>query len=220
MGKNNIKTTPTITLTEHLSALIDDEAGSFEQRRVLDELKSNDELKQKLSSYALIGNVMRSGEADVASSAGFLAGIHEKLEQEEVYNQAPALAQIKKGDHQSANDNKRGWLRPVGGFALAASVAAIAVLGIQNYQQSPSNPFNAGAVTTTQVEQSEKNTEVASFMKPEPKTMIANHMAVPSKYKQADAHTRQLLKRYVDSHIEFASNSAFVPSVRVIAYAD
>ena len=39
-------------------------------------------------------------------------------------------------------------------------------------------------------------------------------------YKQANAHARSFLKRYVDSHIQYASASTFVPSVRVIAYAD
>ena len=39
-------------------------------------------------------------------------------------------------------------------------------------------------------------------------------------YLKADLRTRSLLKRYVDSHMQYASTTTFVPSVRVIAYSD
>ena len=39
------------------------------------------------------------------------------------------------------------------------------------------------------------------------------------KYIDADVQTRLMLKRYVDSHMQYTS-SAFVPSVRAIAYSD
>ncbi len=47
-----------ISLAEHLSSVLDDEAGSFEQRRVLDELKSSEDLNNKLSHFAFIGESM------------------------------------------------------------------------------------------------------------------------------------------------------------------
>ena len=49
--------------TEFLSALLDDEAGEFEQRRLLDELNKDAELGQTLSRYALMAEVMRAGNS-------------------------------------------------------------------------------------------------------------------------------------------------------------
>lgn len=219
MDENNIKTTPTVSLTEHLSALLDDEAGSFEQRRVLDELKSNDELNQKLSSYALIGEVMRTGETNVVVGSSFLAGIHDKLESDSSYDEVFIKDSVQNTNSPAANDAKPSWLRPVGGFALAASVTAVAILGFQSYQPSGSDILGTGSVTTAKVE-APTTDQMALMIKPEPKVMIADATLDTSQYQQADVRTRQLLKRYVDSHMEYASNSAFMPSVRVIAYAE
>jgi len=106
MGKNKTKT-EAASLTEHLSALLDDEAGSFEQRRVLDELGSDEDLRQKLSSYALIGEVMRTAETTATANSDFLAGIHSKIEADDNYHQ------VKLEDKQSAsaNDDKYSFTR-------------------------------------------------------------------------------------------------------------
>lgn len=205
------------SLTEHLSALLDGEAGSFEQRRVLDELKSDDSLRKKLSSYSLIGETMRSGQATtVTAGASFLAGIHEKIEAEESYHHV-----------EVANDRSSGsWLRPAGGFALAASVAAVAVIGFQNYQQTT----NRADVVTASIETnvlpknklSVEEMESAIVVSADKISTDVNKVALndSSIYSEADSRTRLLLKRYVDTHMKHASSTTFVPSVRVIAYAD
>lgn len=213
MDKNNTNTNTSspVSLTEHLSALLDNEAGSFEQRRVLDELESNSDLREKLSSYALIGEAMRTTEATVTADSGFLAGIHSQIESEDEYHHI----QLDK----AANDkHSSSWLRPVGGFALAASVAAVAFFGFQNFQQNNSNIIDAGLTTA-------ENTAPSSSDLTEEKMATASVAQMDSEnrvnvYQQADVRTRMLLKRYVDSHMQYASNTAFVPSVRVIAYTN
>ena len=50
--------------------------------------------------------------------------------------------------------------------------------------------------------------------------MDASSDVASNEYQFADARSRSLLKRFVDKHIRHASTSSFVPSVRVIAYAD
>ena len=222
MDNNNIKkSTPTpVSLTEHLSALLDNETGSFEQRRVLDELKSNGDLRQKLSSYALIGEVMRTTEVTATADSGFLAGIHTQIESEDEYHQV----ELVKATNDSVNDtHNSSWLRPVGGFALAASVAAIAFFGFQNFQQDNGNMIDTGLTTAanttpTALDSSDLSEEKMAVATVVSATQIASVTA--NEYQQADARTRMLLKRYVDSHLEYASNTAFVPSVRVIAYAN
>lgn len=222
MDNNNIKkSTPTpVSLTEHLSALLDNETGSFEQRRVLDELKSDDDLRQKLSSYALIGEVMRTTEVTTTADSNFLAGIHAQIEAEDEYHQVKLV----KAKNDSVNDtHNSSWLRPVGGFALVASVATVAFFGFQNFQQNNGNMIDTGLTTAANTtpttldssDLSEEKTVVATVISA---TQMASITA--NEYQQADARTRLLLKRYVDSHMQYASNTAFVPSVRVIAYAN
>ena len=60
----------------------------------------------------------------------FLASIHEQINNESDYHQ------VHIEDAQKPAANSGSWLRPVGGFALAASFAAIAVIGVQNLQQT------------------------------------------------------------------------------------
>jgi negative regulator of sigma E activity len=211
--------TDQVKLTEHLSALLDDEAGSFEQRRVLDELKVDDKLCEKLSHYALIGEAMRSESSQMTVSSKFLSGIHAQI------NDEPEYHQIQIEDKQVAK-TRNSWLKPVGGFAMAASVAAIAVLGIQNYQksspllnQSSTIAQNNIAPMKGQLSKAEMDSaRVVSAAK-----MVAKNDTVisdTSEYSLADARTRSFLKRYVDSHMQHAGATTFVPSVRVIAYAD
>jgi len=199
-----------VSLTEHLSALLDDEAGSFEQRRVLDELKSNDDLCKNLSHFALIGESMRSRASVAVADTSFLAGIHEQIDAEPAYHEVQL--EDKTQTATLVAKNQRSWLRPVGGFALAASVAAISVIGVQNYQQVD-QPTEA--IVTTQDVNVIKPSQVVTVVED-----AASNMSVNNEYRQANAHARSFLKRYVDSHMQYASTSTFVPSVRVIAYAD
>ena len=207
-----------VSLTEHLSSVLDDEAGSFEQRRVLDELKSSEDLSNKLSHFALIGESMRSTKPAAVAGPSFLAGIHEKIASEDEYHDVQII------DSTSANDamsQQKSWLRPVGGFALAASFAAVAFMGVQNYQLN-NRLAEQATIVANQIPQAEIQTAAASpvaeIAPVENKQDAAKQNT--QEYRQANAHARSFLKRYVDSHVQYASTSTFVPSVRVIAYAD
>lgn len=219
MGKNNTTSSSEVaSLTEHLSALLDGEAGSFEQRRVLDELRTDDKLRQKISSYSLIGETIRSGQITAVAGTSFLAGIHDKIDSEPEYDQ------IQLEDKNAENKKSNSWLRPVGGFALAASVVAVAFIGIQNYQQTETGLVTA-SVENTAKPQKDKLTvaEMNSATVVSADKTIANDQVAtvaPDLYSDADSQTRLLLKRYVDGHLQRASVKAFVPSVRVIAFAD
>jgi len=208
-----------ISLAEHLSSVLDDEAGSFEQRRVLDELKSSEDLSNKLSHFALIGESMRSTKPATVAGPIFLAGIHEQIASEDEYHD------VQIHDSTSANDatnQQKSWLRPVGGFALAASFAAVAVMGVQNFQLNNQLTEQATTISASQISQTKIQMAIAT-----PAVEVApvenkqgDVQQNKQEYRQANAHARSFLKRYVDSHVQYASTSTFVPSVRVIAYAD
>jgi len=126
-------------------------------------------------------------------------------------------------DSMSANDatdQQKSWFRPVGGFALAASFAAIAFMGVQNYQLN-NQLSEQTMIMANQASQTEIQTVVAApVIKVVPANKQGDAKQNTQEYRQANAHARSFLKRYVDSHVQYASTSTFVPSVRVIAYAD
>lgn len=209
-----------VSLAEHLSSVLDDEAGSFEQRRVLDELKSSEDLSNKLSHFALIGESMRSTHPATVAGPNFLAGIHEKIASEDEYHDVQIL------DSTSANDvtvQQKSWFRPVGGFALAASFSAIAFMGVQNYQLNNQLTEQSAIIAAT-TQTSQKEIQIAAAAPAVEVAPVENKQddskQLKQEYRQANAHARSFLKRYVDSHVQYASTSTFVPSVRVIAYAD
>jgi negative regulator of sigma E activity len=154
---------------------------------------------------------MRSTKPAVVAGPSFLAGIHDKIAKEDEYHNIQLVDQI-----DSESNQKKSWLRPVGGFALAASFAAVAFVGVQNYQLN--NQLSQQTAPTIAAVQTPEATPVASVediavtKEPAQKTV--------DQYREANSHARSFLKRYVDSHVQYASTSTFVPSVRVIAYAD
>ena len=70
-----------ITKEEYLSAFLDGEAGSFEQQRLCDQLESDDPMREKLASFALIGEAVRnqSQPVQVLASGSFLKGIQDAI---------------------------------------------------------------------------------------------------------------------------------------------
>ena len=242
-----------VTIAEHLSALFDDEVGSFEQKRVLNELADNDDMRHKLASYSLIGETIRSGKPAATVGMSFLAGIQGQLTDEPVYSEPVLQSASKKSNSQTQTDsqasenkakNDNSWLRPVGGFAMTASVAALAVIGFQNYMKPSSNSMSPATeiVAATGSTPSSSTVSIASNNKTdavikEKLTEAEMESAIvvtadqldgagsvdvadTKTYLKADLQTRSLLKRYVDSHMQYASTTTFVPSVRVIAYSD
>jgi len=104
---------------ETLSALMDGEAEELEVRRVLRELSGNSDLRAKWQRYQLASAAMRKdlpkGVVDVS------ARISAALECE------PAL-----------KPSITSWFKPLGKLAIAASVAVVAVVGVQHIHQSGS----------------------------------------------------------------------------------
>lgn len=193
------------TKHEHLSAFLDDEAGAFEQRRLLDELQSDEELLTKVSNYSLIGEAMRAGKHEVTVRSDFLAAIHDGIADEPSFDQV--LVSEEKG---LADAGRPVWLRPVTGMALAASLAAIAVVGMNVDHLQPSSA-KEDAVAEQQYDQ--PDTAGAQAL------LASNDVETVPVYFNHDEAWRKRLKRYVDNHAKYASTSAIMPSVRAVSYA-
>jgi sigma-E factor negative regulatory protein RseA len=113
-------------INEQLSAMFDDELDQQEHELLIRRLKLEDDLKSSWSRYQLIGDVMRNNIAAL-STTDLRAGISQQIEQE------PAVSTLK----PKASMNTR-MMKPVAGMAIAASVAAMAIIGLQNLGQGES----------------------------------------------------------------------------------
>jgi len=102
----------------------------------LDSLLAQTELQQKLERFHLIGAAMRR-EAHSPLPADFVADVMTQLADEPEYQLQTSrslLQRIKTSVAVAANGR---WLQPVAQGAIAAGVALMAVVGVQQYQQSP-----------------------------------------------------------------------------------
>lgn len=183
-----------VSKDEHLSALVDDEAGGFERRRLTDELIHNAEDRARWSRYHLIGDVMR-GEAPVMLDSGFAARISAAIAEEEM-EAAPAALQA------------RRLTRPVVGFAMAASVAVATVLGVQGLMGPEQTP-GSGATLSAQ----------APTAAPEAVRQVAVTRVPVDAQAAGDARrTTVNLNNYIVRHTEYASQHSMLPQARVVGY--
>jgi negative regulator of sigma E activity len=127
-------------MTEHLrdqlSAFLDGELPRPEVELLLRRLAGNDELQVALSRYVVIGECLRNAPGR-SITRGFAARVRA----------AVAAEGSRKGSDRLRSLGR--WLRPVGGLAIAATVATVAILGLQRMQLG--EPLVATQVATTSV---------------------------------------------------------------------
>jgi len=119
---------------QKLSALVDGELPAAEAGRVLDTLGSDPLLREAWSRYQLIGTALRRGVPERFDSnlgARVSAAI---ADQQPEGDEAPLLL-------TGAPATVGRWRRPVVGLALAASVAALAIIGLRTLQAPGEAPL-------------------------------------------------------------------------------
>lgn len=200
-----------VSKEELLSALLDDEAGDFERRRLLDELKKDDELGQTLSRYAFIGEAMRAGQGQrLSSGKSLLARIQAELDAEPAFE---ANNVVSMPTHPAANDAPAPatvlkQVRTFRWLAMAATLAAVA-MGAALFLQQPQQPSvqTAAALPATM-----------------PSSATAAEMvSVDERIQQlgqVNPQTRDMLKQYVAQHVKYASTTVIAPSIRAVSYAN
>ena len=111
-------------IREQLSALIDDELSDVEQPLLLGRVQRDTELRECLGRYQLIGEVMR-GIVDTTALGGVADRVRRALQQD-VAGQVP----------DTPKQEGFNWWKPVAGFAVAASVALVAVLTVSSLRET------------------------------------------------------------------------------------
>lgn len=206
---------------ERISALVDDELSDFELRRVTDEVLSDEALKARYQRYVLMGDAMRD-ELPEKLDLDFTASVMSAIEDEE----ATPVAQP---------ETVSPWRKPLAGAAIAASVAVIALAGLQTLTGGGSAPGVAAVApvasvndpasvvpqSPTQVVPKLANTSPAQVL-PASKGLVTTVSA-----EQPIAEPAQSLvilpkaggvNGYLTTHSEFASRPGVMSRIRVLGF--
>jgi len=115
-------------LNEQLSAMFDGELEEHEHELLLHRLKQDEKMQKSFAHYQLIGDAMRH-DLDKGATVDLVARVSRQLESESALT-ADRVAKL-----------PMKILRPVAGLAVAASVAAMAVVGVQNVALQDQGPL-------------------------------------------------------------------------------
>lgn len=171
------------SIKEQLSVLLDDELDEAEQALLLRQLSRNPELCSRLSRYQLISDAMHDNLPRCVDPA-----FHTRV----------TAALPAQGPARAAAPVASRLLRPAAGLALAASVAVVAVVSLQNVrEQSPASPQAVASAHTAD-----------GYIR-------AQDTPVPV----ASVHTAPGLDIYLVNHNEYAVNpgmQGMLPYVRIV----
>ena len=149
VGKNDFSINSranTDELGEVVSALLDGEAGDVPEQ-ILNEVVQADYTRLSWSRYQLIGEVVREASKEPHlrfASASFAEKVRQQIDAE------PTILAPKR----RSTRRMPSYLQPVAGIALAASVAAVAVIGVQ--QMSLNDSENAQPLSVAKFEAAEQ----------------------------------------------------------------
>jgi sigma-E factor negative regulatory protein RseA len=162
-------------IREQVSAFLDGELPSSETELLLKRLMRDAELRESFGRYALIGESMR-GTASVPLTRSFAARVNGAIDGEPATAAPPAVR---------VRGNR--WWRPFAGAAVAAGVAAVAVVGLQ---QRAVEPALRAALPVSAQNVAAKPKEALSYTVPAvpeaaavlPAARLTNYIFAHSKY--------------------------------------
>lgn len=112
-------------IREQVSAFLDGELPDTETELLLKRLTRDGELRESFGRYALIGEALRGAESQVLTR-GFASRVNLAIDGEPAH--VPSLA---------TQPRATRWWRPLAGVTVAAGVAAVAIVALQQRAISP-----------------------------------------------------------------------------------
>jgi len=182
---------------ELLSALVDDELAQ-EASSVIETLLEDNEAKQTWSRYHLIGNSLRG------HLPGHIVDISSNVSQT-IASEPTILAPAIKSSSRKSSD----LMKPVMGFAIAASVAAVAIFNVQQAKQFPETGQPVIAQSSIATSQPSLATS----------PQLVNQQTAQAQVYQVK-HIDPRLNRYLVNYNEYRANtgvSGMPPHVRMVA---
>ena len=104
-----------------ISAFVDGELPESEQELLLRRLSQDAELREQVAEFLAIGRAMR-GEVQVAGLGRLRDRIAVELDEKPLQEHDDA-----------ATPRRAGYAKPLAGFAMAATVAVVAIIGLQQF---------------------------------------------------------------------------------------
>jgi sigma-E factor negative regulatory protein RseA len=123
-------------IREQVSAFLDGELPATETELLLKRLTRDGELRESFGNYALIGEALR-GSGSRILTRDFASRVNLAIDGE------PAIAHV-----TASTARERRWWRPLAGVTVAAGVAAVAIVALQQRAISPG--LSAPARSTAQ----------------------------------------------------------------------
>lgn len=118
-------------IREQVSAFLDGELPATETELLLKRLTRDGELRESFGRYALIGEALRGSGSQILTK-GFASRVNLAIDGEPVA--APIAA---------SGVRERRWWRPLAGVTVAAGVAAVAIVALQQRAISPGSAASA-----------------------------------------------------------------------------
>jgi sigma-E factor negative regulatory protein RseA len=125
---NDILTVPQInaeSISESLSAVMDDAAQPLELQRVLKASQDDEQVRLQWSRYQLASAALKREATDASLTLDLAHRVRDAIDAEDTYTHIPTTT------HKKIGRFDRFW-QPVAGLAVAASVTIVMVLGAQH----------------------------------------------------------------------------------------
>ena len=200
----------TVDMRETVSALVDGEASNWELRKALQQSTDDDSLTQDWAAYQAVRAVLR------------------KEPQQGVDISQDVMQALDKQPSYSRLDYFR---RSIGQTAIAASVAVIALLGVQQYQVADSDPAGATGIAestlqtdTGSVVQSPEGFDLQAVTRPvsassaQSPLTAGNQIQIPVDRDQLKRHLDEVVQQHSENLVD--SNQAVIPMVRIPASSE
>ena len=210
-------------LKQNLSELMDNETGSNSSQQVLDKLCADTDARAYWERMHLVRDVVQKEYKPGLLDAGFTSRISDAIADEPVPAPAENVVAADFGKRQNPEPARltRSWMRPVGGLAIAATVAAVSVMGLRYLQPS-----------TPDAEFSQTIAGPASLQAPAlvPNRANANGLRLVNntgtywtldKRRIQNSELEKRLNGYLSDHIEFATMrnvGGMLPYSRIAGY--
>ena len=181
---------------EQLSALVDDEL-SHETSSAINTLLEDNETKETWARYHLIGDSMRGHLPERVENIA--DNVSQAIDSEPTVLAPP---------EKSANRKSSNLMKPVMGFAIAASVAAVAIFNVQQAKQIP----ETGQPDIAQSSIATNPNSIASSQ------LVTQQKGQAQLYQSQNSDPR--LSRYLVNYNEYRANtgvSGMPPHVRLVA---
>jgi len=203
---------------ERISALVDGELDKQEYQASIDKLLACDESRKVWGRYHLIGETLKHS-LPIGIEHGFSSRVMAALGDEPTVLAPP-------------RQTKSSWGQRAAGLAVAASVAAVAVLGVQFiYQQDGQTPAPQMAqvpANLSPISQSQQNIARASVRQPSVQQSLRTNIQTVTQSSVAADHRSGPLKqvhprlnKYLVDHNQQSPRAAvqgMIPYARIVAY--